>query len=388
MKRIWIWALFSGAFAVACTEFAVVGLLPQISRDLQVSEAAAGQLVTLNAVAFAISAPVLAAVCHRMDRRKVLFGCLTVFALGHLTAGLAPNYPVLLGSRILSGAMMGLYLATAIGAAARLGGEEKRASSIATIQAGVNTATALGVPISTLLGHQMGWRVPMLVIGAMALLSLGFIAVALPPTGADDGPPLNVRLRAIRTAPVLVGLAAITLFWGASFTVYTYLVPLLEQRAGLDSTMVIVVLVIAGVCAVVGNVIGGRGADADSLKTLLITSVITSVALLAVLPTSTNAVQTIALVVVWQLAAWSFVPAVQAALFQAAGEGGELAVSFAVSAFNIGIVAGAGFGGIALDQAGLPGVAVLGAVLSLVALGFVVLLVRYVARRDLATTAK
>jgi DHA1 family inner membrane transport protein len=226
----------------------------------------------------------------------------------------------------------------------------------------------------------MGWRVPMLVIGAMALLSLGFIAVALPPTGADDGPPLNERLRAIRTAPVLVGLAAITLFWGASFTVYTYLVPLLEQRAGLDSTMVIVVLVIAGVCAVVGNVIGGRGADTDSRKTLLITSAITSVALLAVLPMSTNAVQTIA--VVWQLAAWNSAACT-------AGKGGELAVSFAVSAFNIGIVAGAGFGGIALDQAGLPGVAVLGAVLSLVALGFVVLLVRYVTRRDLATsTAK
>ncbi|MDX8149247.1 MFS transporter [Lentzea sp. BCCO 10_0061] len=386
MKRIWIWALFSGAFAVACTEFAVVGLLPQIARDLGVSEAAAGQLVTLNAVAFAISAPVLAAACHKMDRRKVLFGCLTVFALGHATAGLAPNYPVLLGSRILSGAMMGLYLATAIGAAARLGGEERRASSIATIQAGVNTATALGVPISTLLGHHMGWRVPMFVIGALALLSLGFIAVVLPPTGADEGPPLRERLRAVRTAPVLVGLAAITLFWGASFTVYTYLVPLLEQRTGMNNTMVIVVLIIAGVCAVVGNVIGGRGADTDSRKTLLITSAVTAVALLAVLPLSVSAVQTIALVVVWQLAAWSFVPAVQAALFQAAGEGGELAVSFAVSAFNIGIVAGAGFGGIALAQAGLPGVAVLGGVLGIVALGFVIVLVRYVAQREPVTS--
>ncbi|MFD4641879.1 MFS transporter [Lentzea sp. NPDC058436] len=382
MKRIWIWALFSGAFAVACTEFAVVGLLPQIARDLGVSEAAAGQLVTLNAVAFAISAPVLAAVFHRVDRRKVLFGCLTVFALGHVTAGLAPNYPVLLGSRILSGAMMGLYLATAIGAAARLGGEERRASSIATIQAGVNTATALGVPISTLLGHHMGWRVPMFVIGALALLSLGFIATVVPPTGADEGAPLSERLRAVRTAPVLVGLAAITLFWGATFTVYTYLVPLLEQRAGMGSTMVIVVLFIAGICAVVGNVIGGKGADTDSRRTLLITAAITAVALLAVLPLSTDVPQTIALVVVWQLAAWSFVPAVQAALFQAAGEGGELAVSFAVSAFNIGIVAGAGFGGIALDQAGLPGVAVLGGVLGLAALGFVILLVRYVAQRE------
>jgi DHA1 family inner membrane transport protein len=110
------------------------------------------------------------------------------------------------------------------------------------------------------------------------------------------------------------------------------------------------------------------------------------VALIAVLPMSTDTLQTIALVVVWQLAAWSFVPAAQAALFRAGGEGGELAVSFAVSAFNIGIVAGAGFGGVALDQAGLPGVAVLGAALGLVALGFVILLVRYAGRRELLTT--
>ncbi|MGM1058280.1 MFS transporter [Saccharothrix sp. Mg75] len=385
MKKIWIWALFAGAFAVSCTEFAVVGLLPQIARDLRVSEAVAGQLVTLNAVAFAISAPVLAAVFHRVDRRKVLFGCLTVFALGHLTAGLAPNYPVLLGSRILSGAMMGLYLGTALGAAARLANEDRRASTMATIQAGVSTATALGVPFSTLLGQHMGWRVPMLVIGGMALLAMAFIATALPPVGADDeGPGLGDRMRALRTRPVIVGLAAITVFWGASFTVYTYLVPLLEQRAGMNGTLVIIVLFIAGLCAVAGNMIGGKGADRNSRLTLLITSGVTAAALLAVLPLSTAVVPAIVLVTVWQLAAWSFVPAVQAALFRAAGEGGELAVSFAVSAFNIGIVAGAGFGGIALDQAGLPGVAVLGSVAGIAALGLVFLLTRHVARRDTA----
>lgn len=388
MKKIWIWALFAGAFAVSCTEFVVVGLLPQIASDLDVSEAVAGQLVTLNAVAFAVGAPVLAAVFHRADRRRVLFGCLVVFALGHAAAGLAPNYAVLLGSRVLSGGMMGLYLATAIGAAGRLAEPERRASTMATIVAGVSTATALGVPVSTLLGQNMGWRVPMLVIGAMALVALAFIAAVLPPTGADDGPSLGERMRALRTRPVVIGLAAITLFWGASFTVYTYLVPLLEQRAGMGSTMVIVVLFIAGMCAVLGNLIGGKGADTNSRLTLLTTAAVTAGSLLLVLPLSTGQAQAIALITVWQLAAWSFVPTVQAALFQAAGEGGELAVSFAVSAFNIGIVAGAGLGGIALDRAGLPGVAVLGGALGLVALGLVLLLARYADRRGTEAPAR
>ncbi|MEV6908133.1 MFS transporter [Amycolatopsis sp. NPDC051071] len=382
MKKIWIWALFAGAFAVSCTEFVVVGLLPQIAADLGVSEAVAGQLVTLNAVAFAVGAPVLGAAFHRMDRRKVLFGSLVVFAIGHATAGLAPNYPVLLGSRLLSGGMMGLYLATAIGTAARLSEPAKRASTMALIVAGVSSATALGVPVSTLMGQHLGWRAPMLVIGGMALAALAFIAMVVPATGADDGPPLSERVRALGTKPVVIGLGAIVLFWGASFTVYTYLVPLLEQRAGVHGILVIVVLFIAGLCAVLGNIIGGKGADRNSRLTLLVTAGVTAASLLLVLPLSTGPVQAIALITVWQLAAWSFVPTVQAALFQAAGKGGELAVSFAVSAFNIGIVAGAGFGGVALARAGLPGVAVLGASLGVIALVLVILLVRQVRKQE------
>lgn len=388
MRKSWLLALFAGAFAVSCTEFAVVGLLPQIARDMGVSEAATGQLVTLNAVAFAIGAPVLGAAFARVDRRLVLSGCLVVFALGHLTAGLAPNFAVLLGSRLLSGAMMGLYLAAAIGVAARLSEPARQASAIATIVAGVSTATMLGVPISTLLGQQAGWRLPMLAIGALALLTLVLILTLVPRTGEDDGPPLRTRLRALGNKPVIIGLAAITVFWGSSFTVYTYLVPLLETRAGVHGALVTVVLFLAGACAVAGNLIGGKGADTHPRFTLLTTAGVTAVSLLVVLPMSTTAVTVILLVGVWQLAAWSFVPAVQAALYRAAGPGGEMAVSFAVSAFNVGIVAGAGLGGAALDLGGLTAVALLGAVLCLIAFGLVVALVRQRSRAEEPETVR
>src|SRR5919106_2022725 len=91
----WLAALFFGAFTVACTEFMPVGLLPQIAAELDISAGTAGQLVTANAVALAVGAPVLAAVLARVDQRRVLLATLGVFAAGHVAAGLAPNYPVL-----------------------------------------------------------------------------------------------------------------------------------------------------------------------------------------------------------------------------------------------------------------------------------------------------
>lgn len=383
MRKTWVMVLFAGAFAVSCTEFVVVGLLPQIAGDMAVSEAAAGQLVTLNAVAFAVGAPVLAALFARADRRQVLLGSLAVFAIGHATAGFAPNFAVLLASRILSGGMMGLYLATAIAVAASLARPEKRASAMATVVAGVSSATALGVPVSTLLGQHGGWRLPMFGIGALALLALALVALTIPRTGTDDGPSLGVRLRALGNRPVLIGLGAIVVFWGASFTVYTYLVPLLETRAGVHGGLVTAVLFLVGVCAVAGNLLGGRGADARPRATLLVTAAVTAASLLVVLPVVTTPVGAIVLIGIWQLAAWSFVPAVQAALYLAAGSGGDLAVSFAVSAFNIGIVAGAGLGGVALGTGGLAAVSLLGAALGLVALAAVVALVRL--RRPVAS---
>ncbi|MFD5696544.1 MFS transporter [Streptomyces lasiicapitis] len=374
-KASWLVALFTGAFAVSCTEFVPVGLLPQIADDLSVSESAAGQLVTTNAIAFAVGAPLLAAVFAKADRRRVLLGTLGLFVISHLVAGLAPNFAVLMLSRVLSGAMMGLYLATALTVAARLAAPERRARSMATIVAGVSTATALGVPVSTVLGQGAGWRVPMLGISALALLALVLVAAAVTKSGTDDGPSLRVRFTALRNRTVLVGLGAIMTFWAASFTVYTYVVPLLEDRAGIDGALVTLTLFLAGLGAVGGNLIGGRSADAQPRRTLIVTTAVTTLALFAALPATTTPVGAILLIAIWQLAAWSFVPAVQSVLYQAAGPGGDLAVSFAISGFNVGIVAGAGLGGVALDSGGLSAVVLLGAALAVVATAFVAALV-------------
>ncbi len=363
--------LFLGAFAVGCTEFVVVGLLGLIAGGLAVSEAAAGQLVTLNAVAVAVGAPVLAAATARLPRRTVLLAALAVFAASHAAAALAPDYAVLLATRLVSGASFGLYIAVAIGTAGRLVPERARARAMATVVAGVSTATALGVPLGTLLGQSAGWRLPFAAIGALAVLAAVLIARTLPALPSEAVAPLRARLAALRTRPVALGTAAIVAFWAATFTAYTYLVPLLAA-AGVEGVAVTAVLFATGLAAVAGNVLGGRAADARLRPTLLVTTAVTTAALLLLAPALAAPVTAVALVVVWQLAAWSYVPAAQAAVARAAGAQAETAVSFTVSAFNTGIVVGAAAGGLALDTAGLPGVTALAAALGVLTAALVV----------------
>ncbi len=363
--------LFLGAFAIGCTEFVVVGLLSLIADGFAVSEAAAGQLVTLNAVAVAVGAPVLAAATARLPRRAVLLAALAVFTVSHAVAALAPTFAVLLATRLVSGASFGLYIAVAIGTAGRLVPEQARARAMATVVAGVSTATALGVPLGTLLGQNAGWRLPFAAIGALAVVAAVTIARTLPDLPAVEVAPLRTRLAALRTRPVALGIAAIVAFWAASFSAYTYLVPLLAA-ADVTGSAVTVVLFATGVAAVAGNVLGGRSADAHVRATLLVTTAVTVAALLLLGPATAAPVTAVVLVVVWQVAAWSYVPAAQAAVAHAAGPQAETAVSFTVSAFNVGIVVGAAAGGLALDTAGLSGVTILAAALGLLTAALVV----------------
>ncbi|WP_084519668.1 MFS transporter [Nocardia mexicana] len=376
----WLPTLFIGTFSVACTEFVPVGLLPEIVDDLHITAGSAGQLVTVNALALAVGAPLLAAIFARADRRRVLAAALAVFAIGHIVAGLAPNYPVLLASRLISGATMGLYLATALATGVRLAEEPRRARTIATIVAGISTATAFGVPASTVLGQSLGWRLALGGLAVPAVLALALNMAVLPSLAGDETHSPIKRFTALKSRPVVIALAAIVVFWGATFTVYTYLTPLLQSRAGFTDSAITGVLFMAGLCAIVGNIFGGWLADIRPHWALVGTATATTVAILFTLPATTSTTGAVALVAMWQLAAWSFVPAAQSGLYRVAGTGGEFALSFAVSGFNIGIVVGAGLGGSALDLAGLSAIATLGGALSVTALVLVLALVLHISR--------
>lgn len=354
-RRIALLALALGSFAIGCTEFVAVGLLPQIAADLQVSQGAVGQLVTLNAIAVAVGAPLLGALFARRPCRPVLVGALVVFATAHLVAAAAPTFVILLLSRLVTGAMFGLFLAVAFAAAARLAAADARAGALALVQAGITSSTALGVPLGMWLAQtagSAGWRMPFVAIAAIAMAAAAAIAGALPRMAAEGETALLERLGALGRGPVALGIATITVFWAGSFCAFTYIVPLLTESTGLSWQVVVPILLIAGLTSVAGNILGGRGADRALSATLAITAGVTLGGLVLLYFVAEIPLLAVAAILIWQLAAWSFVPAVQARIYELGGDQGEAAVSFSVAAFNVGIVLGAGLGGIAIEASG------------------------------------
>jgi predicted MFS family arabinose efflux permease len=111
MARLYCLAL--GTFAIGTEGFMIAPLLPDLARDLSVSLASAGQLVTVFALTYALSSPVLTALTGDIDRRRLLIASMLAFAAANFVALSAHSYPGLLAARILLAVAAGLYVPNA-----------------------------------------------------------------------------------------------------------------------------------------------------------------------------------------------------------------------------------------------------------------------------------
>ncbi|ANS64802.1 transmembrane efflux protein [Streptomyces lincolnensis] len=149
-------ALAVGAFGIGTTEFVMMGLLPDVAADLNISIPEAGHLVSAYALGVVIGAPLLAAVTARMSRRKVLIGLMVLFVAGNVLSGFAPDYHWLLAARFVSGLPHGAFFGVGAVVATTLSAPERKARSVSLMFLGLTVANVAGVPVATLMGQHMG----------------------------------------------------------------------------------------------------------------------------------------------------------------------------------------------------------------------------------------
>lgn len=255
-------ALTLGAFAIGTTEFVIVGLIPTIAADLQVSLPSAGLLVSLYAPGVAIGAPLLTALTGRVPRKSLLVALMVLFTLGNVIAFLAPGYTSLIVARILTGLAHGVFFSIGSIIATAVVPKEKAASAIAIMFTGLTVALVTGVPLGTFIGQHLGWRATFLAVAALGLVAL-LGALLFVPRSVPQSAPASFRQQlAVLAQPRLLLVYAMTaLGYGGTFLAFTYLAPILQDVTGFSANAVSLVLLVYGVSVAIGNLWGGRMAD-------------------------------------------------------------------------------------------------------------------------------
>lgn len=347
-----LYALAAGAFGIGVTEFVIMGLLLEVSRDLGVSVAAAGMLISGYALGVVVGAPILTVFTATWNRKRVLIGLMVIFIIGNAACALAPSYDLLMAARILTALSHGTYFGVGSVFAASMVGKDKQASAIAIMFTGLTLANILGVPAGTWLGQQFSWRMTFWAVTLIGLAALA-VLILLVPTDRSRAAQSGWRadLKAVSRASVLLGFLTTVLGFAGVFTLFTYIAPLLTQVSGFADTAVSPILLIFGGGLVAGNLLGGKLADIR-LKTALIGSMAALALVLAIMSAAFgNQTAAVVLTGLLGVAGFATVPPLQSwVLSKAVGAGESLASSLNIAAFNLGNALGAWAGGLAISR--------------------------------------
>ncbi|MFH8803511.1 MFS transporter [Streptomyces sp. NPDC017936] len=380
-------ALAVGAFGIGTTEFVIMGLLPEVADDLHISIPTAGHLVSAYALGVVIGAPLLAAVTARMRRRALLVSLMALFVAGNALSALAPGYDSLLAARFLSGLPHGAFFGVGAVVATGLVAPERKARSVSLMFLGLTVANIAGVPVATLVGQHLGWRVTFLGVSAIGLAAIASLMLLIPRevTGAPAS-GLRGELRALKSLPVWLALGTTVAGFGALFSAYSYITPMLTDAAGYAGSSVTLLLALFGVGATIGNLLGGRLAD-HAMRRTLFAGLISLAAVLALFPVLMRAQWSGALaVVLLGVAAFVAGNPLNLMVMEKATSAPSLASSANQAAFNLANAGGAWIGGLALAAGfGVTSPALAGAALA--ALGLAVAGAAYAVDRHRATTA-
>jgi predicted MFS family arabinose efflux permease len=344
-------ALSMTGFICILTETLPAGLLPQISEGLGISEAFAGQLVTLYALGSLAAAIPLTAATRGWRRRPLLLLCIIGFLVFNTITALSSNFMLTLVVRFLAGVSAGVLWGMTAGYARRMVPDSLKGRAMAIAMSGTPLALALGVPVGTFLGVLVGWRS---VFGIMSLLTVALVFWVLWKLPDFPGQATHQRIPLIKVFTIagVRPILFVVLIWVLAHNIlYTYIAPYLAQ-AGLASRIGFVLLIF-GITSVVGIWITGLLIDRWLRLLVLISTFGFAAASLALGIDSQQPIVVCISISIWGLTFGGAATLLQTALAEAAGESADVAQSMLVTAWNLAISGGGLVGGILLESLGV-----------------------------------
>lgn len=355
-RTLALFALALGGFGIGVTEFATMGLLPDIARDLipgfdaapEAGIAHAGILITAYALGVVVGAPTFAVFAARASQSTLTFWLLGLFIVGTVASACMPSFGSLALFRFIAALPHGAYFGVASLLAARIMGPGKQGQGIALALSGLTIANVIGVPLATWLGQFAGWRWAYVLVAVIfsATLMLGLAVLPRVPGNPDRHPSREIA--ALRNPRIWIMVAVGAIGFGGFFAVYSYIAEVTTRVAGMSAESVPWVLACLGVGMTLGNLLGGWASDRNPPLAVIGGFVALVISLSAYAVFATGPAALIALAFTIGITSSVLVPSIQARLIRISGDAALLGAALNHAAFNVGNSLGAWLGGLVI----------------------------------------
>ena len=371
-----VFSLAMGVFGLLTAEYLPASLLTLMATDLGVSEALAGQAVTVTAVVALFAGLLVPGLTRSIDRRWVLLGFSTLMVASNLLVAVSSSFAVLLLMRILLGIALGGFWSMAAAVAMRLVPSALLPRALSIIFSGIAIGTVVAVPLGSYLGGLYGWRSAFFAAAAVGMVTLAFQSFTLPRLAPRRPARLRTVLEVLQRPGIAMGMFGCVLVHSGHFAMFTYVRPFLEGTTGIGAQGLSLMLLGFGVANFVGTLLAGRLLEHHPLATLVLMPALVGVAALALVLLPASLPGQAILLAIWGLAFGGVPVAWSNWVAGAVPDQAESAGGMVVASVQSAIATGAAAGGAVFSFGGSAGVFIAAAVLMLLAALLIALRVR------------
>jgi len=268
-RNLSLLTLALGTFCIGTSEFASMGILQLFAASLGVDISTATHAIEAYAFGVVLGGPLVTILAASLNRRTLLLWLMVIFIIGNVLSALATGLGMFALARFVSGIPQGAYFGAGAVVASYIVGPGQGGRAFALVMTGLTVATVFGSPLATFMGQTIGWRNAYFAVSALGVLSLLALWMWVPRSRALDGGPVVQELRALRGPAVWAMMAVAALGVASIFAVYTFIGPLVTDGAALGQGWIPIALGLFGIGMTVGNLLGGKLADAHPSRGLM-----------------------------------------------------------------------------------------------------------------------
>ncbi|MCM3069315.1 MFS transporter [Staphylococcus warneri] len=342
-----------GTFTVGMAEYVVTGLLTQISDDMHVSISSAGLLVSVYAISVAVIGPFMRIFTMKVHAHRLLSVLVAIFIVSNLVGMLAPNFNVLLLSRLMSAAMHAPFFGVCMSVAAAVAPPAKKSQAIALVQAGLTIAVMIGVPFGSFLGGLANWRVVFGIMIILAVITMLGMMKFTPHVSLSAEANISKELTVFKNPHILIVISIIVFGYSGVFTTYTFMEPMIHDYAPFKIIGLTVCLFLFGLGGVIGNLVTGSVPEHALTKYLFYTFFLLFITIILFVIFVYYAVLALLICFLFGFGTFGTTPLLNSKIILSAHEAPLLASTLAASIFNVANFIGAILGSILLSI-GLP----------------------------------